>query len=84
MSNTTPVNILNVETVRWMQKVTDHLTEKDYYMIGHVTNLEHTLAVTQVGSRGETMFFCTEHQCAYKITDECPDCVSQVVEADKS
>lgn len=75
------VNIVNVQTVSWMQRVTDHLTDKEYYMIGNVTNRERTLAVTPVGGNGGTMFFCQRHNCAYGISDECPECVSQVVEA---
>lgn len=75
MTNT----VINVQTVAWMQVVTDAITGKKYYMLGYVLKRNNTLAVTEKGTTGGTVFFCQKHNIAYPFNRLCAECQKQVV-----
>ena len=76
----TPTQLITYEQVAWMQPVKDK-DGKSYLTLGRVTNtgVKNTLAVTPQGGKGETLFYCLEHEVAYGPRDVCLDCRTRVV-----
>lgn len=72
---------ITYDVAAWMQTLTDVKTNKKYFMLGRVTNagIKDTFAVTPVGGKGETVFFCNKHGVAYGPKEFCIDCRMQVV-----
>ncbi len=70
---------VEVETFVWMRVVKDTHTNKKYYSVGQVKDVEHTLLVTEVGSKGGAIFYCTKHQEAFPFKHHCASCLNEVV-----
>lgn len=72
-------NRIMVETFRWMQRITAKNNGLDYYMIGQVVGVPHTLLVTAVKGIGGSMMFCQKHEEVYPINGKCAECQNAVV-----
>jgi hypothetical protein len=68
------------QQVAWMQPVKDKGNGKEFYTLGPVEGRTNTLAVTPIGGKGETLFYCQTHQFAYRIHEACLECRMQVRE----
>jgi hypothetical protein len=79
--------VITYEAVAWMQLLDAANTNKKYFMVGHITSVNDepvtdTLAVTEKGGSGGTLFYCQKHRFVFSINHGvCEECQKQVVTA---
>lgn len=75
--------VLHVQTERWMQSFTPVNDERPYYLIGKITNLNHTDCVVLTEGIAQRKLLCAIHNFVYEFGDACQPCQLQVMDETK-